>query len=729
MSDLHCCRQSLRRATELLANMSLTEKVGQLVQINGAHGRVSDEMYWRLEQGRVGSVINEVDPATITEIQRVARECGPHGIPVLIGRDVIHGFKTVMPIPLGMAASWNDDLVEQSAAAAAQEAGTQGVNWTFSPMLDVSRDPRWGRIAESFGEDPLLTARMGAAMVKGYQDNDGHRLLSCLKHFAGYGAGEAGRDYNTTNIPEVELRNVYLPPFLAGLRAGALSVMPSFSDLNGMPPSGNHWLLQEVLRDEWGFSGFVVSDWESITQLSVHGVTEDAWQAARLAATAGVSMDMASGAYDEHLAAMVEAGHLSAERVDALTLEILTTKFAMGLFDQPLREYVTAPETDHALELARRLAVESAVLLKNEANLLPLNADSRQRICLIGPLADQPYEQLGTWIFDGDVERSVSLKTALESRLGDRLSFAAGMGHSRDRSTDRFAEAVTAAAAADIVVLALGEEAILSGEAHCRADIGLPGAQEALIDRLRQTGKPLVAVVMAGRPLVMASLVEAAGALLYAWHPGAMAGPALTDLLLGDAMPSGKLPVTIPRATGQIPIYYAHRNTGKPAIPEAVISIDEIDPSAPQFSTGDRSFHLDVHPSPQFPFGFGLSYTRYEYSNLRIVDEMGRAGDKMRVAVELSNAGSRAGTEVAQLYVRDLVASVTRPVRELKDYRRVQLAAGETRTLEFELDAQALEFHDGREFRLEPGAMRIWVGGSAAAELSIDTAILEEEDV
>ena len=727
MPNASACSQPDNRVADLLAQMTPEEKAGQLVQVSGAQGKVSDELYHRLEQGRVGSVINEVDPDTITEIQKVARERGPHGIPVLIGRDVIHGFRTVMPIPLGMAASWNDELVREGAGVAATEAGAQGVNWTFSPMLDVSRDPRWGRIAESFGEDPLLTARMGVAMVRGYQENDGPGLLACLKHFVGYGASESGRDYNTTNIPELELRNVYLPPFLACVQAGAASVMPSFSDLNGMPPTGNHWLLQEVLRDEWGFSGFVVSDWESITQLSVHGVTGNAREAACLSALAGVNMDMVSGAYDEHIVALVASGRLSEQRLDQLVSEILHAKVRTGLFDEPVRQYVTAPGTDHALRVAHRLAVESCVLLKNDHQVLPLDS-ARHRLCLVGPLADQPYEQLGTWVFDGDVDSSVSLKAALEERLGDRLSFAPGLEYSRDRSAAQFAAAVDAAADADVILLALGEEAILSGEAHCRADITLPGAQEALIERLGQLGKPLVAIVMAGRPLVIEPLVAQAQAIIYAWHPGAMGGPALADLLLGEANPSGRLPVSIPRSAGQIPVYYAHRNTGKPPTPESIMAIDDIDAQAPQLSVGNTSFHLDVHPSPAFTFGYGLSYTSFEFSGLRVLNEMRSRQDVLRVACEVTNTGARPGVETAQLYIRDLVASATRPVRELKGYQRVELEPGETRTLEFELGADTFAFFNGHQRVLEPGEVRVWVGASADADMFVDTRITFSSD-
>ncbi len=698
--------------------MSLEQKIGQLVQVEGAYGSLPDHLREAVVCGAVGSIINEVDPATLSELQRIAREDSPHGIPLLIGRDVIHGFHTVFPIPLGMAASWNDTLVEQAARLSAWEAAQQGVNWTFSPMLDVSRDPRWGRIAESFGEDPLLTARMGAAMVRGYQNDTEHPLVSCLKHFVGYGACEAGKDYNTTNLPEIELRNVYLPPFEAAVRAGALTIMPSFSDLNGMPPSGNAWLLRDVLRGEWQFDGLVVSDWASISQLVVHGVAENDADAAAQAARAGVNMDMVSGAYAAHLAQLVEAGALNEQLVDELVLEVLTVKFAAGLFDAPVRVYHMATQTPAALALAQEVAEQSIVLLKNN-DVLPLAIEGR--VCLLGPLADQPYEQLGTWVFDGDVARSVTIREAFAATFGERLSYDPVLETSRDRGQAGFDAAATLASESDVVVLALGEEAILSGEAHCRSDIQLPGAQSALLEHIAALGKPVIVVILAGRPLAISEVAERADALLYAWHPGSMAGPALLNVITGGVDASGRLPVTLPRRVGQVPIYYAHGHTGKPATPETVIHIDDIDPKAPQTSVGNTSFHLDVDPSPLFPFGYGLSYTTFEFHNLR---EEAVAGDaSVAVAVDVINSGARAGVTVAQLYVRDLVASVTRPVRELKAYERLTLAAGEQRTLRFSLSRETLSFHNGRARVFEPGRFRIWVGEHAGCGLSVEVLV------
>lgn len=716
-------QKSYERAASLLAQLSLQEKVGQLVLTVRDKSAPMTGMHQSVVEGRIGAILNEVDPATNAELQRLAREESPHGIPLLIGRDVIHGFKTIMPIPLGMAATWNHDLVEAGAAAAAVEAAAQGINWTFSPMLDVSRDPRWGRVAESFGEDPLLTAKLTRAMVRGYQREGDSRIMSCLKHFVGYGASEGGRDYNTTNIPETELRNVYLPPFLAGIEAGAASVMTSFSDLNGRPVTANAWALRQVLRKEWQFEGFVVSDWLAIAQLVSHGVAEDLEDATRQAASAGVSMDMTSEAYSACLEALIDKGQVDGQLVDALVLEVLAAKYEFGLFDQPLRTYAAAPRTSEADATALQLARESLVLLKNQQGLLPL--PQKGKLALIGPLADQPYEQLGTWVFDGDEARSCSVRQALEARLGQRLIYAPGLANSRTKDDAGFAQAIKAAEDADVILAVLGEEAILSGEAHCRADIGLPGWQTALMEQLHALNKPLVSVIMAGRPLTIESVAQQSDALIYAFHPGSQAGPAIADVLLGDWAPTGKLPITIPRAVGQIPIYYAHRNTGRPPTPETVTHIDQIAERAPQESLGNTSFYLDLEPSPAFPFGFGLTYTEFDYAEFEVREGMNSQEDELVLAVKVTNTGARPGQETVQLYMQDPVASITRPVRELKAWQRVSLAPGEASTVEFRLSCQDLCFYNGEDYVTEPGLLRFWAGGSAAARLCTETIVLE----
>lgn len=721
-----------QRIDELIEEMTLAEKVGQMSQVNAAGGWIPDDFREALQAGLIGSVLNEVDVGTVNELQRVATQESRLGIPLLIGRDVIHGFKTVFPIPLGQAASWNPDVVRDGARISAHEAATAGVNWTFAPMIDVTRDPRWGRIAESLGEDPYLASVLGAAMIEGFQGDDLSvvgTIAACAKHFAGYGASESGRDYNTANIPENELRNVYLPPFKAAVDAGVASFMASFSDLNGVPASGNEFLMRQVLRDEWRFEGFVVSDWDSIRQLSVHGLTENDRASALVAASAGIDMEMASTTYRDHLASLVEEGRIAEDRLDLFVRNILRVKFDLGLFDDPYTDPSALPPiaSGESLAAARLAALQSAVLLKNDAGTLPLVRDELKSVAIIGPLADAPYEQLGTWIFDGDPALSVTPLDAIRELLGDavELRHERAMQTTRSRGTEGFDAARRIAAESDAVVLFLGEESILSGEAHSRADIDLPGNQAELVRVIRETGKPVVAVIMAGRPLTLSNIVDQVDAILFAWHPGTMAGPAIADLLFGVESPSGKLPVTFPRMVGQVPIYYAHKNTGKPPTPEQVIHIDDIDAHAPQTSLGMTSFHLDAGYTPLYVFGHGLSYTQFDYSNIELSTTELRLGDTLTVSARLSNGGAVEAEEVVQLYVRDLVGNVTRPVKELKAFARVRLRPGDSQIVRFELHTDDLAFF-GRDMRLvtEPGGFRVWVGGSSAAELTAEFRIL-----
>lgn len=713
--------------------MTTAEKIGQLMQVNAAGGHIPDQLRDGIRTGAIGAILNEVDLGTVNELQRIAVEESRHGIPLLVGRDVIHGFKTIFPIPLGQAATWNPDGVRRTARIAALEAASTGVNWTFAPMIDISRDPRWGRIAEGFGEDPYLTGVLGAAAVRGFQGDDlaePGAIAACAKHFAGYGASESGRDYNTTNVPEIELRNVHLPPFKAAIDAGVATIMTSFSDLNGVPATANQWLLGRVLRDEWGFDGFVVSDWDSVRQLSVHGLTTGDRESAFEAATAGLDMEMASTTYAEHLASLVDDGRIPPERLDRMVANILGVKFRLGLFEAARTDAARFPEPanpDH-LAAARQTALESMVLLKNAPEILPLSRDAIRDLAVIGPLADEPWEQLGTWIFDGDAHHSRTPLAALRDLMGPdgTVHYERALATTRSRERDRFAAAVTLAERSDAVVLFLGEEAILSGEAHCRADIGLPGAQEELIAAIAATGKPVVLVLMAGRPLALQRIVDQVAAIVFAWHPGTMGGPALADLLFGHASPSGKLPVTFPRMTGQIPIYYAHKQTGKPPTPETYIHIDDVPSNAPQLSVGNTSFHLDTGYTPQFPFGHGLTYTRIEYANIRTDRAAFAPPEQVTISVDVSNTGARPATEVVQLYVRDPAASVTRPVKELKGFTRLHLAPGETRTVDFALAATDLAFH-GRDFRLrtEPGHFHAWIGGSSDTQLSTSFEFVE----
>ena len=721
------------RVVEIVGQMTLEEKVGQMIQVHYA-GEISADLRAAIEAGRIGSLLNVVDIDVANELQRIAAEESRLGIPLLLARDVIHGFRTVLPIPLGQAATWNPDLVERGTRIAALEAASTGINWALAPMIDISRDPRWGRIAETFGEDPYLTTRFAVAVVEGFQGADlsaRGTIAACAKHFAGYGASEAGRDYNTTNIPENELRNVHLPPFEAAVDAGVATVMTSFSDLNGVPASGNRFLMQDVLRDEWGFDGFVVSDWDSIDQLTDHGFAADFRDAARKAVTAGVNMEMVSRTYADHLEQLVRDGEIAIERVDQLVGEILRTKLRLGLFEYPYTEPDEFPEPgneDH-LAVAREAALQSLVLLQNEGGALPLDVNELDSIAVIGPLSDDPYEQLGTWIFDGDPGLSRTPLQAIRSFVGDRaeVNYVRALETSRSRDTGSFGEAIAAARASDAVVVFLGEESILSGEAHSRADIDLPGAQAELVHELRAAGKPVIAVILAGRPLTVENILESADALIFAWHPGTMGGPAIADVLFGVESPSGKLPVTFPKVVGQIPIYYAHKNTGKPATPETYVHMDDLPVRGPQAAFGMTSHHLDAGYTPLFPFGFGISYARFTYSDIELSRNTLGMSDSLTVQAVVSNTGAVEADEVVQLYIRDLVGDVTRPVRELKGFERIRLQPGESRIVSFELSPADLAFY-GQDMELitEPGDFHVWIGGSSDAGLQASFSLVSD---
>lgn len=723
-----------QRAAVLVARMSLAEKIGQMSQVNLGADQVPDHLRDAIAAGHIGSFLNAVGVDVVNELQRIAVEESQHGIPLLIGRDVIHGFKTVFPIPLGQAATWNPERAAKAARVAAAEAAANGINWTFAPMVDLARDPRWGRIAESLGEDPYLSSRLAIAMVKGFQGDElaaATSIAACAKHFAGYGASESGRDYNTTNIPENEMRNVYLPPFRAAVEAGVATLMASFSDLDGVPASANEWLMKQVLRNEWGFEGFVVSDWESISQLVVHGLTGNNRDSALAAASAGVDMEMASTTYHDHLEQLVHEGHITEAEVDRMVASILRVKFDLGLFENPYTnpgDHAAIANPGH-LKAAQQTAVESLVLLKNERGTLPLERSTIDTLAVIGPLADAACDQMGTWIFDGDPQLSVTPLTSLREAAGQDMEvrFAQGLATSRSRDRDGFAKALEIAAASDAVLLFLGEESILSGEAHCRADICLPGVQEALIEAVAALGKPTVLIVMAGRPLAMQNIIDRVPAILYAWHPGSMGGPAIADVLLGKTSPSGKLPVTFPRVVGQIPIYYAHKQTGKPATPESFVHIDEIPANAPQLSVGNTSFHLDAGHTPLFAFGHGLSYGEFAYDHIGMSEHQIRMGSTFEIRAILTNTGSKAAVEVAQLYIRDLVANVTRPVRELKGFQRIHLQPGERATVTFELNTDDLAFY-GRNMQriVEPGQFHAWIGGSSEARLMTEFEVVSD---
>jgi len=704
-----------RRVDQLLSRMTLAEKIGQMNQVS-AGGEVANYAD-ALRKGQIGSILNEVDPVKVNEFQRICVEESRLGIPLLVGRDVIHGFHTVFPIPLGLASTFDPALVEAGARVASVEATGQGVRWTFSPMLDIARDPRWGRIAEGSGEDTWLDARMAEAMVRGYQGAtlDATSMAACIKHFAGYGAAEGGRDYNSTFLTERQLRNVYLPPFEAAVKAGALTLMTSFNDNDGVPSTGNVFLVKDVLRGEWGFDGLVVTDWNSMGEMINHGFGVDRKDVARKSLEAGVDMDMMTYGYLSHLEELVHSGAVKESDIDQAVRNILRVKILLGLFENPYVDVEAGQAVQYApehLAAAQKTAEESAILLKNDG-VLPLKADAVRNILVTGPMADAPHEQLGTWAFDGQAAHTVTPLKALQERFPGKVTYVQGLKNSRSRR-ERFDDVVAAARRADVVLVFLGEEAILSGEAHSLADLNLKGAQSDLLAALKAAGKPVVATVMAGRPLTIERDLPHCGALLYAFHPGTMGGPALVNLLFGDVNPSGKTPVTFLRTVGQAPLYYSHHMTGRPYNGETLL--DEIPEEAGQTSLGNTSYYLDYGAYPLFPFGFGLSYTTFAYSGIALDREAYGTEDTVQVTFTLTNTGACAGTEVAQVYVRDLVGSITRPVKELKHFERVALEPGESRTLTVGIPVADLSFVglDGVK-KVEPGEFQLWVAGDSAS--------------
>ena len=704
-----------RRVDQLLSRMTLAEKIGQMNQVS-AGGEVANYAD-ALRKGQIGSILNEVDPVKVNEFQRICVEESRLGIPLLVGRDVIHGFHTVFPIPLGLASTFDPALVEAGARVASVEATGQGVRWTFSPMLDIARDPRWGRIAEGSGEDTWLDARMAEAMVRGYQGAtlDATSMAACIKHFAGYGAAEGGRDYNSTFLTERQLRNVYLPPFEAAVKAGALTLMTSFNDNDGVPSTGNVFLVKDVLRGEWGFDGLVVTDWNSMGEMINHGFGVDRKDVARKSLEAGVDMDMMTYGYLSHLEELVRSGAVKESDIDQAVRNILRVKILLGLFENPYVDVEAGKAVQYApehLAAAQKTAEESAILLKNDG-VLPLKADAIRNILVTGPMADAPHEQLGTWAFDGQSAHTVTPLKALQERFPGKVTFVQGLKNSRSRR-ERFDDVVAAARRADVVLVFLGEEAILSGEAHSLADLNLKGAQSALLAALKAAGKPVVATVMAGRPLTIERDLPNCNALLYAFHPGTMGGPALANLLTGAVNPSGKTPVTFLRTVGQAPLYYSHNRTGRPYNGETLL--DDIPEEAGQTSLGNTSYYLDYGAYPLFPFGYGLSYTTFAYSGIALDRKTYAAEDTVQVSFTLANTGACAGTEVVQIYVRDLVGSITRPVKELKHFERVALEPGESRTLTVGIPVRDLAFVglDGVK-KVEPGEFQLWVAGDSAS--------------
>src|SRR6266704_2964140 len=693
----------------LLARMTLEEKLGQLNQVS-VDGQPNAEQMDLVRKGLVGSFLNLAGADATHAAQHVAVTESRLHIPLLLGLDVIHGYRTIFPIPLAEAAAWDPAAAESTAHVAAREAAAAGVNWTFAPMVDIARDPRWGRIAEGSGEDPYLGSVLAAARVRGFQGSDlraTDAVLATAKHFAAYGGAEGGRDYNTVDVSERTLREIYLPPFRAAVDAGVGSIMTSFNEIGGIPSHANRWLVTTLLRGEWKFPGFVVSDWTGVEELRNHGVAGSRADAGKVALEAGVDMDMVSGIYLEDVPALVRAGRIPVATVDAAVRRILAAKAALGLFDDPYhgssvereRSVLLAPE--HR-QLALRVAQEAIVLLKNDGQRLPLGPAVRT-LAVIGPLADDKVAALGSWPGRGDPRDAVTVLEGIKGRLAPetKLLYAKGCGIT-DTSTAGVAEAVALARLANVALLVLGEAGDMSGEAASRSSRGLPGVQQQLLEAVQATGTPVVLVLMNGRPLILEWAAEHVPAIVETWFLGVEAGNAAADVLFGDVNPSGRLPVTFPRVLGQVPLYYNHRNTGRP----------------PDANNKYTSKYIDVPVTPRYPFGYGLSYTTFAYSNFRLSAARARASDTITATVTVTNSGSREGTEVVQLYVRDEVASVSRPVRELKAFRRVALRPAESRTVELRIAVRDLWFY-GLDMKpiVEPGTFRVYIGPNSAEGL------------
>ena len=732
-----------RRAAQLLAQMTLDEKIGQLNQIFYFKQFMQPAMVEPgIREGKIGSLLFVTDPAIINRFQKVAVEQSRLKIPLLFGFDVIHGFRTVFPVPLALASSWDPALVEQVQQVAASEARAVGIHWTFAPMIDIARDPRWGRMVEGAGEDPYLGSMMAAAQVRGFQGRDPSspdRVLACMKHFAGYGAAAGGRDYDAAFISDAELYNVYFPPFKAAVDAGVASAMSAYMDLNDVPATGNSFLLRDVLRRQWGFKGFVVSDADAVGNLVTHGFAQDKSDAAYKALTAGVDMEMSlpgsaiTNAYSESLSKLIKDGRISIAQVDESVRRILEAKFKLGLFDKPYvdESRVSTIHNDPLhRQLARVAAQRSMVLLRNEGNLLPLTSKVSS-VAVIGPLADSKRDMRGSWVFADDVKSAVTVVEGIRTKLGGsvKVEYAPGVDIARSypsifevingkrpapwsesQKRDEFEKAVSLARSSDVVVMALGEYEEMSGEAASQSTLDLPGQQLDLLKAVSALGKPVVLVLINGRPLDISWATSNIPAILEAWHPGTEGGNAIADILYGDANPGGKLPVTWPRNAGQIPIYYAHNLTQNP-----------------ENSKGFTSRYWDIPTSPLYPFGYGLSYSTFKFSNLRVSKSEVKVGETVEVLVDVENAGTRSGDEVVQLYIHQRYGSASRPVRELKGFERVTLAAGVKKTVRFTLGRSELTYWSAgsRTWIQEPTVFDLWVGSDSTAQLTTTLRVVK----
>lgn len=705
--------------------MTLEEKIGQMNQYSGfvdvtgpmPNDGQQKKRYEYTKKGWVGSMLNVRGAKEVRAVQKMALEQSRLKIPMLFGFDVIHGYKTISPIPLAEAASWDLEAIQKSAEMAAAEAAASGLNWTFAPMVDITRDARWGRVMEGAGEDPYLGSRIAEARVKGFQGNfSEYSVAACVKHFAGYGFSESGRDYNTVDVGNSTLQNVVFPPFKAASDAGALTFMNSFNELNGVPATGNSYLQRDILKRDWNFDGFVVSDWGSIGEMINHGQAKNLKEAAAHALIAGSDMDMESAAYVEHLAELVREGKVSEELINDAARRILKVKFKLGLFEDPYkfcdenREKATIGKKAFR-EQVRDMAEKSIVLLKNEKNLLPLNA-SGQKIAVIGALASDKTSPLGSWRIGADDETAVSVLEGLSAYPKNTYDFKKGADVTTGKTqfvfetpinttnTSGFADAIAAAKKADVVLMVLGEHGLLSGEGRSRTEIGLPGVQQQLLEAVYKANPNIVLVLMNGRPLAIPWAAEHIPAILETWHLGTESGNAIARTLFGDVNPIGKLPMSFPRSVGQLPLYYNHKNTGRPVRnePESVF----------------WSHYIDQENTPQYPFGFGLSYTGFSISPVAVSGKMVSKTGTIEASVKVTNTGKRSGTETVQLYIRDLVASATRPVRELKGFKQVTLNPGETKTVSFTIDAKLLEFWSADEkWETEAGEFEIYIGNDS----------------
>ncbi|RMB59405.1 glycosyl hydrolase [Dokdonia sinensis] len=704
-----------RKVDSLLVLMTLEEKIGQTVLYTTEYdvtGPVVDKNYLNyLRDGRLGAMFNATGSAFTRKLQKIAVEETRLGIPLLFGYDVIHGYKTIFPIPMGEASSWDLELVEKSARVSAIEASAEGLHWTFAPMVDVARDPRWGRIAEGAGEDTYLCTKISEARVRGFQGEDlssDNTILACAKHYAAYGAAQAGRDYHTVDISENTLRNVYLPPFEALTKQGVATFMTSFNEVNGVPATGNKYLLKDILREEWNFDGFVVTDYTSINEMVNHGYAEDLKHAGELAFNSGVDMDMQGGVYLNEMAKSINEGKISEEQLDESVRSILKLKFKLGLFDDPYKYCHEDTEKEIVLsqknlDIAREVAQRSIVLLQNKKGTLPLKSDSK--IALIGPLADDQYHIVGNWIARGDRNGSaVSVREALVAR-NSKFDYEKGCEISGDNLTG-LNNAIKIANASDVVVMVMGESERMSGEAASRTNIKLPTVQQDLIREIRKTGKPLVIVLMNGRPLDLRFESEQADAIVEAWFPGTSGGHAITDVLFGDYNPSGKLTVTFPMTIGQIPIFYNMKNTGRPA---------DIEGANERYT----SKYIDAPNKPMYPFGYGLSYTTFDYGEVNLDNNTLTENTIIMASIEITNTGKFDGEEIVQLYIKDMVGSITRPVKELKGFQKIFLKKGESKTLTFEISAEDLKFYkNGAGYINEEGDYRLFIAGSSDHEFT-----------